>query len=65
MLPEWPNATVDAVTAGEIRHGRVFRLSAFIDLPETRYVKAISQEGELIAIGEARLPHLYHPIIVL
>ena len=65
LLPYWPNATVDALTAGQIRQGRDFRLSPFIDLPDGRYVKAISQEGELIAIGEARLPRLYHPILVL
>jgi len=28
-------------------------------------VKAISPEGQLIAIGEAKLPNLYHPIVVL
>jgi len=65
LLPEWPNAIVDAITAGQIRQGRDFRLSAFVELPETKYVKAVTHEGELIAIGEARLPHLYHPIVVL
>jgi hypothetical protein len=28
-------------------------------------VKAISPEGQLIAIGEAKLPNLYHPMVVL
>ncbi len=31
----------------------------------TRFVKALNSEGDLIAIGEARLPHLYHPVLVL
>jgi tRNA pseudouridine55 synthase len=65
LLPQLPNATVDLLTAGLIRQGRDFRLSPFVDRASTRYVKAISPEGELIAIGEARLPHLYHPILVL
>jgi tRNA pseudouridine55 synthase len=65
LLPHLPNATVDLLTAGQIRQGRDFRLSPFVDRAQTKYVKAISPEGELIAIGEARLPHLYHPILVL
>jgi tRNA pseudouridine55 synthase len=65
LLPDLPNATVDLFTAGQIRQGRDFRLSPFIDRANARYVKAIGPEGDLIAIGEARLPHLYHPILVL
>jgi tRNA pseudouridine55 synthase len=65
LLPQFPGELVDAVTAGQIRQGRDFRVSPFRIRPDARYVKALSQEGELIAIGEARLPHLYHPILVL
>jgi len=65
LLPDFPNANVDSLTAGQIRQGKDFRLSPFIDRHGAKFVKAISQEGELIAIGEARLPHLYHPILVL
>ena len=65
LLPDWPNATVDQITAGQIGQGRDFRLSAFLDRSDAKYVKALSPEGDLIAIGEARLPHLYHPIVVL
>ncbi len=65
LLPQFPSATVDALTAGQIRQGKDFRLSPFVSKPMSKYVKAISQEGDLIAIGEARLPHLYHPILVL
>jgi tRNA pseudouridine55 synthase len=65
LLPDLPNAPVDLLTAGQIRQGRDFRLSPFIDRANAKYVKAIGPEGELIAIGEARLPHLYHPILVL
>ena len=65
LLPQFPSASVDALTAGQIRQGRDFRLSPFNSRAGAKYVKAIGPEGELIAIGEARLPHLYHPILVL
>ena len=61
LLPEFPSEHVDAATAGFIRQGRDFRVSPF-RVAAVRYVKAVSQEGELLAIGEAKLPNLYHPI---
>jgi tRNA pseudouridine55 synthase len=65
LLPEFPAQEVDDLTAGQIRHGRDFRTSPFTASSEARFVKAIGYNGELIAIGEARLPFLYHPILVL
>ncbi|MGA2879134.1 MAG: tRNA pseudouridine(55) synthase TruB [Bryobacteraceae bacterium] len=65
VLPEIPNATVDALTAGQIRHGKDFRLSPFVERAGAKYVKALSVEGDLIAIGEVRMPNLYHPVLVL
>jgi tRNA pseudouridine55 synthase len=65
LLPEFPSEVVDNVTAGQIRHGRDFRVSPFRGRRGARYVKALTQSGELIAIGEAKLPNLYHPILVL
>jgi tRNA pseudouridine55 synthase len=65
LLPQFSTATVDLLTVGQIRQGKDFRLSPFLATPASKYVKAISQEGDLVAIGEARLPHLYHPILVL
>ncbi len=65
VLPQFPTAAVDTLTAGQIRQGRDFRLSPFRSASDAKYVKAVDPEGELIAIGEARLPHLYHPILVL
>ncbi len=65
LLPEFSTAAVDLITVGQIRQGKDFRLSPFLAAPASKYVKAISQEGDLVAIGEARLPHLYHPILVL
>ncbi len=65
LLPEFPAEMVDAITAGQIRNGRDFRVSPFRPGPGSRFVKALNSQGDLIAIGEARLPHLYHPVLVL
>jgi len=65
LLPEAPAERVDAITAAQILHGRDFRVSPFRQRPGSRLVKAIDRDGRLLAIGEARLPHLYHPIVVL
>jgi tRNA pseudouridine55 synthase len=64
LLPGFPNELVDAVTAGQIRQGRDFRVSPFRSRAGIRYVKAVTFDGELVAIGEAALPNLYHPILV-
>jgi len=65
LLPHFFSATVDPLTVTQIRQGRDFRISPFLAQAASKYVKAVSQEGTLVAIGEARLPHLYHPILVL
>ena len=67
LLPEIPSEIVDDATANAIRQGRSFRVSAFrpITVSEARYIKAIDPSGELIAIGEAKLPNLYQPVLVL
>lgn len=65
LLPQMPAETVDAITAGQIRQGRDFRVSPFRVARGVKHVKAIGPDGDLIAIGEAKLPHLYHPILVL
>jgi tRNA pseudouridine55 synthase len=65
LLPQFPAETVDALTAGQIRHGRDFRVSPFRIAKGAKYVKAVTADGSLVAIGEARLPNIYHPILVL
>jgi tRNA pseudouridine55 synthase len=65
MVPDFPTIYVDPVTAGQIRQGRNFPVSPFRVQQGARYVKAVSSDGELIAIGEAVLPNLYHPVVVL
>jgi tRNA pseudouridine55 synthase len=64
LLPEFPCEIVDATTTGFIRNGRDFRVSPF-RARDARFVKAITTEGQLVAIGEIKLPNLYHPVLVL
>jgi tRNA pseudouridine55 synthase len=65
LLPEFPSEFVDELTEGQIRQGRDFSVSPFRVRKDSRYVKAISRAGHLVAIGEIRLPNLYHPMLVL
>jgi tRNA pseudouridine55 synthase len=65
LLPQFPVEIVDIATLTHIRNGRDFRVSPFQVRGEPRYVKAVTQDGQLAAIGEAVLPHLYHPVLVL
>lgn len=65
LLPEFPSVIVDDTMAGQVRQGRDFPVSPFRAGSGARYVKAISVDGQLIAIGEAKLPHIYHPVVVL
>ena len=65
LLPEFPSETVDPTTANFIRQGRDFRTSPFRAPSSSQYVKAITEDGRLVAIGEAKLPNVYHPVLVL
>lgn len=64
LLPEMPNEMVDTLTLGQIRQGRDFRVSPFRVQRNAKYVKAVGPDGNLVAIGEVKLPNLYHPILV-
>src|SRR5205823_6329793 len=65
LLPAFPSVFVDDAAVSQIRNGRNFPASAFRSQPASRLVKALSRQGDLVAIGEAVLPNLYHPIVVL
>jgi tRNA pseudouridine55 synthase len=65
LLPDFPSVIVDDTTASQVRQGRDFPVSALRAGAGDRYVKALSTEGRLVAIGEAKLPYIYHPVIVL
>lgn len=65
MLPGLPSVFVDDLTTSQIRNGRNFPASPFRSQPASKYVKAVTHKGDLVAIGEAVLPNLYHPAVVL
>ena len=65
LLPEFPAVFADTESISHIRQGRNFPVSPFRVQTGTKYVRAVSREGELIAIGEAVLPNLYHPLVVI
>jgi tRNA pseudouridine55 synthase len=65
MMPGFPSVFVDELTISQIRNGRNFPASPFRSHPASRYVKAVTGQGDLVAVGEAVLPNLYHPIVVL
>jgi tRNA pseudouridine55 synthase len=65
MLPGLPGVFVDDLTVTQIRNGRNFPASPFRSQPASKYVKAVDRQGDLVAIGEAVLPNLYHPVVVL
>jgi tRNA pseudouridine55 synthase len=65
LLPGFPAVLVDDVTAAQIRNGRNFNASPFRSQPDAKYVKAITRTGDLVAVGEAVLPNVYHPMVVL
>ncbi len=65
ILTRFPAEYVDTLTETHIRQGRDFRTSPFVVPPGAPFVRALSYSGELIAIGELRIPNLYHPSTVL
>jgi tRNA pseudouridine55 synthase len=65
LLSEIPAASVDAVTAGQIRQGRSFRTSPFRSTGNSLLVKAVTETGELVAIAKAAMPYVYQPVLVL
>jgi tRNA pseudouridine55 synthase len=65
LLPGFPNVFVDDVTIAHVRNGLNFPASPFRSGPPSKFVKAVSRAGELIAIGEVVLPNLYHPVVVM
>jgi tRNA pseudouridine55 synthase len=65
MMPAFPTVFVDDIAAAQIRQGRNFNASPFRAQPDAKFVKAVTGRGELVAIGEAVLPNVYHPAVVL
>ena len=61
MLPAMPSEHFDLLIETQIRQGRDFRTSPFAVPSGAPMMKALSRSGELIAIGELKIPNLYHP----
>ncbi len=64
MLPEFPAEHVSEEVERAIRQGRDFRTSPFVVKPGAPIVRALSRSGDLIAVGQLRIPNLYHPSTV-
>lgn len=65
LLPQFPAEHFDTLAENKIRQGRDFRTSPFVVSPAAPFVRALSHSGDLIAIGELKIPNLYHPSVVL
>jgi tRNA pseudouridine55 synthase len=65
MLAHVPSEHFNPLAEAHIRQGREFRTSPFVVPPGAPLVKALSDSGELIAIGQLKIPNLYHPGTVL
>lgn len=65
LLPQFPAEYFDVSTENRIRQGRDFRTSPFVVSPAAPFVRALSHSGDLIAIGQLKIPNLYHPSVVL
>lgn len=65
LLPGFPAVVTDAVTLAQIRNGRDFHTNPFLVRAGAQFVKALTEGGSLVAIGQAVLPNLYHPVVVL
>jgi tRNA pseudouridine55 synthase len=65
MLAHVPAEHFDVTVETQIRQGRDFRTSPFVVPSGAPIVKALSYSGELIAIGQLKIPNLYHPGTVL
>jgi tRNA pseudouridine55 synthase len=68
LLPAFPAVWVDDATASQIRQGRDFHVSPFRNWSGVQFVKAMagtSGQEELVAVGEAAMPNVFHPVVVL
>lgn len=65
MLPNIPGEHFDETVEAQIRQGRDFRTSPLVVPAGAPLVRAISRRGDLIAIGQMKIPNLYHPGTVL
>lgn len=65
LLESMPAHYVAMLEEAQIRQGKNFKTSPFTVPAAAPFVRALSRSGELIAIGQLKIPNLYHPFIVL
>lgn len=65
LPPGMPAVFVDDTTTRQIRQGRDFHVSAFRSNTGSEFVRALGPDGDLVAIGQIVLPHVYHPVVVM
>lgn len=65
LLPEMPAHVADDETVAQIKNGRDFAVSPFQIAAGTRLVKVLTRQGQLVAVGEAKFSHLFHPLLVM
>lgn len=65
LLTHLAAEVVDDEMARAIRQGRNFRTSPFRPSISSGYVRAFDEGGNLLAIAEPVVPHMYHPVCVL
>ncbi len=65
MMPSMASVYVEEASVRDIRNGRNFPASPFRERIDAKYVKAVTRQGELVAVGEIVVPNLYHPMVVL
>ncbi len=65
LLQQFPAEYFDSSVEASIRQGRDFRTSPFSVPSGAPRVRALSHSGDLIAIGELKMPNIYHPTTVL
>jgi tRNA pseudouridine55 synthase len=64
LLPAIPAEVVDESTVRHIREGRDFHTSPFVESSSSPFLKAVSRQGELVAMAERKIHRMYHPVIV-
>lgn len=65
LLQRMPAEYFDVAIEAQIRQGRDFRTSPFVIPLGAPRVRALTLSGDLIAIGELKMPNVYHPSTVL
>ena len=64
LLPEFPSEWSTLLPPDLFGRAGISEFPRFSPSWLSKYIKAVSQDGELLAIGEAKLPNVYHPILV-